>query len=452
MRHPEALRVRSPWPLTRDTFGRAVAYLTRPVDGASLAAFRFLFGMTMAALALRSLAKGWVRSQLIEPVFHFTYWPFDFVRPWPGEGMILHYWVLTAAALGLALGLAYRLSALLFFLSFAYVELLDRATYLNHYYLVALLAALLVVLPAGSTYSLDAWLSPARARATVPAYSVYLLRFQLGVVYFFAGIAKLNGDWLLRAQPLRMWLAARADLPFFGGILEEPWLAWAASWAGALFDLTIVGFLLSARTRGAAFVAVVLFHVTTGLLFPIGMFPWIMVAAATVFFAPDWPRRLGLGRWPSPTTAHGSLRGLSVAVVWCSVQLLLPLRGHFRTTPSAWDNRGFDFAWNVMVAEKSGDVRFELFDRRSGAATTAEVRGLLTEMQAQAMARDPELIRAAARELARRERERTGNDVGVRAEAYASLNGRPSTLLLDPTLDLTGPIPRGWILGPSGPR
>src|SRR6185369_4772318 len=131
---------------------------------------------------------------------------------------------------------------------------------------------------------------------TVPAYCVYLLRFQLGVVYFFAGIAKLNGDWLLRAQPLRIWLAARADLPILGGFLAEPWVAWTASWAGAFFDLTIVGFLLLPRTRRAAFVAVVVFHVATGLLFPIGMFPWIMVAAATVFFAPDWPTRFGLQR------------------------------------------------------------------------------------------------------------------------------------------------------------
>ena len=55
-----------------------------------------------------------------------------------------------------------------------------------------------------------------------------------------AGIAKLGSDWLIHAQPLKIWLARHADLPGIGPILDEPWLAHVASWAGAGFDLLVV--------------------------------------------------------------------------------------------------------------------------------------------------------------------------------------------------------------------
>ena len=44
------------------------------------------------------------------------------------------------------------------------------------------------------------------------------------------------------------------------------------------------------RTRVVAYAALVVFHVLTGALFPIGMFPVIMIVSALVFFPPDWPR------------------------------------------------------------------------------------------------------------------------------------------------------------------
>ena len=49
-------------------------------------------------------------------------------------------------------------------------------------------------------------------------------------------------------------------------------------------------------------VAVVGFHLVTGMLFPIGVFPWVMIAGALVFFPPDWPGRLAahLGRRTTP--------------------------------------------------------------------------------------------------------------------------------------------------------
>ncbi len=422
-----------------------------PVDAASLAAFRVLFGCVMFASSVRFLANGWVERFFIEPEFHFTYAALPFLRPWPGAWMSLHFAAMAALALGVALGFHYRFCAVVFALAFSYTQLVEKALYLNHYYLVSLLAALLALLPAGRALSVDAWLAPKRSVATIPAWSLYVLRFQVAVVYFFAGVAKLNRDWLFDAQPLRVWLAARSDVPWVGPALAWPELAYAASWIGALFDLVIVAFLLWRRSRRAAWLVALGFHAVTGYLFPIGMFPWVMAAASTLFFAPDWPRSL-LRRCASspagqpPVNAWSAPRWLLPLLLGhCLIQAALPLRQHFEESPSAWTLRSFDFSWNVMVAEKAGQVSFVLRDRRSGALSVLAPESFLAPFQEQAMAKDPELIRQAALHVATSASQR-GLDVAVYADAVASLNGRPAQRLIDPRVDLTGPLPESWIL------
>lgn len=129
--------------------------------------------------------------------------------------------------------------------------------------------------------------------AHVEAWVVWALRAQVGIVYLFAGLAKLNGDWLFHAQPLRLWLADRTHLPVIGPFLDEPLVAYAASWGSAAFDCTIVAWLLWHRSRPWAYAMLVVFHIATWLLFPkIGVFPWVMIFCALVFFPPDWPRQL----------------------------------------------------------------------------------------------------------------------------------------------------------------
>lgn len=411
---------------------------------ASLVAFRVLFGLLMAGAAARFLAHGWVTELLAPGMFHFTYPGFSWVRPWPAPWMHVHLAVLAALGLAVAAGAFYRAAIVLFFGGFTYVELIDQAVYLNHYYLVSLLAGMMMLLPLGRAASLDVR-RPPRARITcVPAWMLWALRAQIGIVYIYAGAAKLNADWLLRAQPLRIWLRACGDLPLLGAALESPAVAYLCAWSGAAFDLSIVPLLLARRTRRAAFVAVVGFHVATACLFPVGVFPWLMIAAATLFLAPDWPRRLldgiGFGR---SDTAGGAVarppRALAVLLAaHLLVQVLLPLRQHLAAEPSAWSYRGFNFAWNVMVAEKTGDVVFTVEDPETGNTTRIGPGALLTPTQTAMMAQDPDLIRAFGRSLAARYADAGHPGVRVRADAIAALNGHPARRLMDPDEDIAG--------------
>jgi hypothetical protein len=280
---------------------------------------------------------------------------------------------------------------------------------------------------------------------------VNLLRFQIAVVYIFAGLAKLNADWIAGAQPLRIWLAARSELPIVGSLFTHLWVAYAFSWFGAAYDLTIVFFLLWGRTRPAAYLTVILFHTMTAVLFPIGMFPWIMIVASLMFLPPAWPRSLiprSARRQPvEATTPHAVSRRIAVVLaIYVVIQVAVPLRAYWPGAEPDWTCRGFNFGWRVMLVEKAGYAAFFAYQRSSGRQWAVNTRDYVTERQEKMMTQDPFMVRALARHISADLRARGIDGVGVRVESFASLNGRPARRLIDPDVDLAGPLPAGWIL------
>ncbi|MEO6877515.1 MAG: HTTM domain-containing protein, partial [Gemmatimonadaceae bacterium] len=167
------------------TVARWAARLTEPVDGASLAFFRVAFGLIIAWEVSRYFSHGWIARYFIVPRFHFTFYGFDWVHPWPGVGMYVHFAVLGALAVCVAAGLWYRVTSVLLWLAFTYVFLLDEARYLNHFYAVSLFAFLLAVVPAQAAFSVDACRKRRALGAMVPRWSVWLLRAQVGLIYLF---------------------------------------------------------------------------------------------------------------------------------------------------------------------------------------------------------------------------------------------------------------------------
>ncbi|WP_394832614.1 HTTM domain-containing protein [Pendulispora rubella] len=427
------------------------SWLFRPVDIAFLAAFRFLFGVTMCVSMLRFIAYGWIDDFFVAPAFHFKYWGFGWVEPLGPGAMHALFWVLAALGGAVAVGLAFRLTAILFVLGFSYLQLLDVATYLNHYYLAALLGMLLAVSPAHRAFSVDAWLwkSPP---AEVPAAWLYLLRFQIGVVYTFAGLAKANADWLLHAQPLRIWLGAKTGLPWIGPVFAWPGVPLAMSWAGFLFDTFIIWFLAWRRTRLAAFALVIVFHAMTRILFPIGMFPVIMVLSALVYFPADWPRRLvgrvtgtSVASTPEGTRAswtRGRKAAVGLAALYGFVQLMMPLRHLAYGDGVRWHEQGMRFSWRVMVREKNGSVTFIVRNKHTGRVWNVSPRAMLTPLQEREMAGQPDLILQLAHRVRQDAEARGEGPVEVRVDALVSLNGRRLRRMIDPDVDLAS-IPDG---------
>ena len=238
-----------------------------------------MFGVIMLVECWRFWSKGWIERYYIEPDFFFKYYGFEWVEPWPGDGMYWHFAALAVLSALIMFGVLYRVATALFFFAFTYVFLLDQARYLNHFYLVILISVALMVIPAP------------QLRAPTPAWSTWLFRLQFEVMYIYAGIVKLNADWL-RLEPMGMWLARRDDFFLLGEyFFQQDWVVVLASYGAIVLHIVGAPLLLVKATRGWVMMIYFAFHLMNHFLFNIGIFPWVAMAGTLLFLEPDWPRR-----------------------------------------------------------------------------------------------------------------------------------------------------------------
>ena len=270
---------------------RIWAALFEPVDIAFLVFFRILFGGILLWEVYRYFTYGWIGRYFVEPAVNFTYYGFSWVKPWPGRGMYVHFFVLGLAAACVMVGFLYRIAAPVLFLAFTYTFLLDQARYMNHFYLVCLISFLMCFLPAERAFSVDALLRRKIRSDVVPAWSLWLLRVQVGIPFFYGGIAKLNNDWIRGGEPMRTWLRPLTKAPGFGQTFAADWVVYSFVSGGVMLDLLVVPLLLWRRTRPFAFAAAVVFNLINAVIFNIGIFPWLMLGALLIFFPPDLMRR-----------------------------------------------------------------------------------------------------------------------------------------------------------------
>lgn len=426
------------------------AFGSSPVSIAPLITFRIVFGLLMCFSIARFWLRGWITTVYVQPRFHFTYMGFDWVHPMGSASMHALFVLMAMAALAVTLGFFYRVSIVFFFLAFTYVELLDVTTYLNHYYFISLVSFLMIWLPANAAYSLDARRRPSIARSLVPAWTVSILRFQMGCVYFFAGVAKLNPDWMLDAIPMRIWLPAKTHLPIVGPLMYETWVAYVFSWFGAFYDLLIPFFLVSRKTRPVAYAFVIIFHTATAVFFPmIGVFPYVMIACSLVFFSHSFHEKLlsflpGYAPGGYQTYYYHKPRVFAAALyVYIVAQLLLPFRYILYPGKLFWHEEGFRFSWRVMLMEKSGSAYFTVRDLRSGKSYEVNNREFLTTLQEKMMSTQPDLILRYAHYLAAEYRKRGVQQPGVYGEVYVALNGQRSRLFIDSSINLAAE-PLSW--------
>ncbi len=458
------------------------------VDGASLGFLRIGFGLIVAWEGVRYLDRGWVDRYYGGDKQTFTYWPLDVVQPLPEPFRALPWMVMIVAGLWLASGIRHRAAATLCLATVGYTLLLDKSQYLNHMYLMALLAFLLVLVPAGNALTLAR-----RPDRPVPELAVDLLAFQLAVPYVYGGVAKLSGEWLA-GRPLIAWLAESDDVPLLGPILAREPVGQALAVASTVFDLTIVGLLLWRRTRAIAFLCVVMFHVLNARLFSIGVFPWLMILATTIFLPRDWPRRVaaslrdpgdprrrpaalaalagaavgawffptvvpvhvvvsavgsGLTAWlvvdrrlgsptsgrpPAPATTGRRWRNIVVALAaaWIAVQVTVPLRHHLTSTDVLWAEDGHRFSWRMKLRDKDGTLALTIREQ-DGTELAVDLDEHLRPRQIDKMATRPDMIVQFARSL----EDDAGHDIGVYAESFVSLNGREPARFVLPDVDLT---------------
>ncbi len=398
---------------------------------------------------VRFWSNGWIDKFYIQPDFHFKFYGFQWVQDFGVYTYIL-FVISAISALCIALGFKYRIAIITFFLSFTYIEVLDKTTYLNHYYFISVLSFLLIFLPASAHFSLDAKLKKNQI-SHIPRWSIDSIKLLLAIVYIYAGLAKLNSDWLLKGMPLKIWLPSKFDIPLIGEALSLEWVQYAFSWIGAGYDLFIPFLLLYKPTRIPAFLTVIIFHLLTRVLFPIGMFPYIMIVSALIFFdegvhkkiinafakALRYPQNLlqGVQELAIKPKSEG-FKYIIVTAFFC-VQLLLPWRYLAYPGELFWTEEGYRFSWRVMLMEKSGYAQFKIVDTKTGKRFYVNNSDFLTPLQEKQMSFQPDMILEYAQYLRNHFKGQGHDNIAVFGDVRVTLNGRLSTQFIDPDVDLT---------------
>ena len=416
---------------------------------ASLAVFRLFFGLMMFISIIRFWSYGWIEKLYLAPKFHFSYEGFSWVKP-IGNYTYLLFAVCAVSSIMVAIGYKYRIAILTFFLSFLYIELMDKTTYLNHYYFISIISFLLIFLPANALFSVDAHKRKIQY-SQVPKWTVDSIKLLLVIVYFYAGLAKLNSDWMFRAMPLKIWLPSKYDLPFIGeNIMQQEWFFYAMSWGGLLYDLFIPFLLLYKRTRIFAFLLVIFFHVFTSVLFPIGMFPLIMIVSAIIFFDASFHQKI-IGFLSTYLLKNKSTikevknynfnkgrRKIVVTIVtlFFCIQILFPWRYLLYPGELFWTEEGYRFSWRVMLMEKAGFANFKIVDGKTKKFFYVDNKDFLTSFQEKQMSFQPDFILEYAHYLGDHFKSQGHKNIQVFVESYVALNGRLSAVFINPKIDL----------------
>lgn len=443
-------------------------YLNSLTDGASLSLFRIGFGVILTHYLLSNLAGMRLDYIFYSPSYHFRYPGFEWV-PVLSIGYLKLLWGLAAiSSFLITLGFFYRIASALLAFSYTWIFLQDQVYYLNHYYFVVILSWLMIVIPANRRFLfLPTEEAEDERNHLVPNWSIALIRFQVGIPYFFGGIAKLQSDWL-SGHTARMFLGNRPWHEWIQQFLPEDTITYLMTFGGLSFDLLVVPALLYKRTRRYAYGLAVLFHLANAYLFPIGIFPWLMIIATTIFFSPDWPltfiakaKKIRKGQASkgesiaavaprgkqNPPPCNELLQAnvvprwrnytlVLLLVSFALIQITVPLRCFLSNRDPSWVEKGHKFAWHMMLRNINGKVKFYSVDIDTRNAEVVALSNYISHAQYRYAKTKPPLLQKLATHIADQIKESDGRSVEIYALALASLNGREPEYLIDPTVPL----------------
>ncbi|XP_065076830.1 vitamin K-dependent gamma-carboxylase [Ochlerotatus camptorhynchus] len=344
-----------------------MALMYRPTDAAALGVARMLFGLMMLIDIPEERGGGDLDFRWGDPS-GCKFPLINGMEPMSYPRMGIVYLIMWLGALGIMLGYRFRLTSLMFVISYWYVFLLDKSAWNNHSYLYGLLGTLFLFTDAHKFLSLDA-LRDKGLQREVPFWNYFILKYQFFILYFLAGLKKMCAEWLSGYAMTNLsyhWVF----LPFrllIGAKLTDLLII---HWFGCIFDTSVVFFLIYAPTRKMATLFACAFHLMNSRLFHIGMFPWVCLTQLPLYYSVSWPRivweKLSLNNnkchdkvdklketpncpKPQSTPTMRNKMAMFSMVFYCGLQLFLPY-SHFITKGyNNWTNGLYGYSWDMMV-------------------------------------------------------------------------------------------------------
>ena len=313
-----------------------------------------------------------------------------------------------------------------------------------------------------------------KEKKTIQAWQINIIKLQIGLVYFFAGISKLNYHWLLEAQPLINWLKHQSDFPVIGKLFLYDFTAYLFSWVSAIFDIFIFFLLIDKRSRWISYFVAFVFHIMTAIMFPIGVFPYVMIASTLIFFNDNFHKKIidfiskyGLLNSSKSIEEKNNYQTKTNSVLkffligFFTLQLFLPLRFMLYPGKLFWTEQGYRFSWRVMLIEKAGYSQFYIHEPKMDRKMLIQNRDYLTPQQEKMMSTQPDMILQYAHFLSKTFKDsclvesngeiiKMGRNPKITADITVSLFNKGSRKFIDSEKNLSE-IKRGfgnkeWIL------
>lgn len=416
------------------TFGN----LFKPIDNSFLVVFRICFGFLITAEAWGAILTGWVRKALIKPQFTFPFIDFPWLQPLPGDGMYYYFFIMGCFGLAVMLGYKYRIAIVGYTILWTAVYLMQKTYYNNHYYLLVLLCIMMSSVPAHRNFSLDAKINPEVKSNFCPNWCRIIFILQIGIVYTYAGIAKLSADWL-STDAIAKLLKSKKSFWLAGDILQEKWMHWLIAIGGAGFDLFITPLLLWKKTRKWAFIASVFFHLFNSAIFQVGIFPYMGIAMCIFFFPPETIKALFFKKRITtiPLENYTVKKGfIAILIFWFTIQIALPARHWLFGSDVSWTEEGHRLSWRMMLRSKTGSVDFNVVDKTTGKKELVILGDYLTVKQQRAVATRPDMCWQFVQILKEEYAKNGQKDIEIYATGKVSINGKERKPLYDTQVDL----------------
>ena len=410
----------------------------KAIDNSPLIVFRILFGFLIACESFGAILTGWVKRVLTDPQFTFSFIGFEWLQPLPGFGMYFYFVLMGFFGLAIMLGYRYRIAIITYTLLWAGAYFMQKSSYNNHYYLLLLISFLLIFLPANKYASLDVKQNRISEENTMPYWINLLFIIQVGIVYVFASLAKFYPDWLDGTFTKNL-LSGTTSRPFFLELFSQKWFYLFIAYAGILFDLLIVPFLLFKKTRTLALIASVIFHIFNSITLQIGIFPFFALTFALFFYEPETIRRLFLRKKPKledenlSQNLYGKRIVYFLMIPYLIIQIALPLRHHFIEGDVLWTEEGHRLSWRMMLRERNGYITIQIKDLKTGSVSIYNYRKNLTNKQAQNLATKPDFIWQYCQRI---KEEYKGKPIAIYIDCKNSINRKEYKSLIDPNYDM----------------
>ncbi len=414
-------------------------FLFRHIDNTPLTVFRIIFGLLLFLESVGAIFTGWITRALVEPKFTFNFIGFDFLQPLPGNGMYYYYLAMGIFGFCVMIGYRYRFAIISFFILWSASYLMQKSSYNNHYYLVCLLSFLMIFQPANKYLSVDVKRNPELKSISVPFWTSLLLIVQIGLVYFYGGVAKIYPDWL-NATPVQIFLSSKTDYPIVGSLFTKEWFHYLLSYSGLFFDLLIIPLLLFRKTRIFGFILSVFFHLFNAIIFQVGIFPFLTLSFAVFFFKPETIRNTFLKKKPlydkNEIVLPQRKNYYYVLIgIYFTIQILLPLRHWLIKDNVLWTEEGHRLSWRMMLRSKSGYQIFTVVDKTTQKIEKIKLANYLTQKQIAAMSTKPDMIWQFSQHL-KKEYAKKEQDIAVYVKGNVNVNGKTFHPLVNDTIDI----------------